>query len=130
MRSTSSERERCKSKASICSLDLPDRFMCDQRAIALPPDPARVGRTGPNGTIWHQIRCRQLSAFPQQKKENAGGGAVSIARSDELLRNQVGHTDRSELPILQPVRVPLLRRLNIAVPEKISDLKNRCAHVQ
>jgi hypothetical protein len=56
-------------------------------------------------------------------------GTAWLVRAESAWQ-QVVHSDCPKLTILQPVRVPHLGRLNVAMAQKVSDFKDCCAHVE
>jgi len=45
-------------------------------------------------------------------------------------RQQVAHSDRAQCTILQPIGVPLLRGLHVAMAKKTTDLENACPYIE
>src|SRR5437016_12586218 len=71
----------------------------------------------------HASRSRRNCSFTSSTLSPFGG--MLIHR-----RQQVAHSDRAQCTILQPIGVPLLRGLHVAMAKKITHFEDCCAHVE
>src|SRR5882724_6120656 len=71
----------------------------------------------------HGSRSRRNCSFTSSTLSPSGGMLI-------LRRQQVAHSDRAQRTILQPIGVPLLRGLHVAMAKKITHFEDCCAHVE
>jgi hypothetical protein len=79
---------------------------------------------------WRRLHCPGAVADPVSSAPLSAQYPQPLSPSLVARRQEVSHSNCSQLTILKSVRVPHLGRLHVTMAKEVAHFKNRCPHVE